>query len=192
MASTSFSFDGYYPMSSQPITMPQKSPDYLASFDPVDYRISSSPPEAPDSGTTSGITSYDPSAASSGSYAASASDFDGSSVGTSSIDLLEFMNERLQSSYDPTPMDTSLVQQAQASGQLNDKTRQLMDLQARTQQKFAEMQASFAEGIKTARDVQKDLDWTQKKVDELNFRAAEKYPEQYSLAQDRYPTSVDF
>jgi hypothetical protein len=24
------------------------------------------------------------------------------------------MNERLQSSYDPTPMDTSLVQQAQA------------------------------------------------------------------------------
>jgi hypothetical protein len=51
------------------------------------------------------------------------------------------------------------------SGQLNDKTRQLMELQARTQAKFAEMQASFAEGIKTARDVQKDLDWTQKKVE---------------------------
>jgi len=191
MASTSYSYDGYYPMSSQPIAMPQKSSDYLASYDPVDYRISSSPPEAPDSGTTSGITSYDPSAASA-SYAASASDFDGSSVGTSSIDLLEFMNEHLQSSYDPTPMDTSLVQQAQASGQLNDKTRQLLELQARAQQKFAEMQASFSEGIKTARDVQKDLEWTQKKVDELNYRAAEKYPEQYSMAQDRYPTSVDF
>jgi hypothetical protein len=40
-----------------------------------------------------------------------------------------------------------------------------MDLQARAQQKFAEMQASFAEGIKTARDVQKDLEWTQKKVE---------------------------
>ena len=73
MASTSFSFDGYYPMPSQPIAMPQKSSDYLAAFDTVDYRISGSPPEAPDSGTTSGITSYD-----------------------------------------PTPMDTSLVQQAQA------------------------------------------------------------------------------
>jgi hypothetical protein len=177
-------------MASQPITMPQKSSDYLATFDPVDYRISGSPLEAPDSGTTSGITSYDPSAASA-SYAASASDFDGSS-GTSSIDLLEFMNERLQSSYDPTPMDTSLVQQAQASGQLNDKTRQLLELQARAQQKFAEMQASFSEGIKTARDVQKDLEWTQKKVDELNYRAAEKYPDQYSLAQGRYPTSVDY
>jgi hypothetical protein len=113
MASTSFSFEGYYPMPSQPIAMPQKTPDYLAAYDTVDYRLSGSPPEAPDSGTTSGITSYDPSAASA-SYAASASDFDGSSVGTSSIDLLEFMNERLQTSYDPTPMDTSLVQQAQA------------------------------------------------------------------------------
>jgi biogenesis of lysosome-related organelles complex 1 subunit KXD1 len=112
MASTSYSYDGYYPMASQPIAMPQKSSDYMATYDPVDYQISSSPPEVPDSGTTSGITSYDPSAASA-SYAASASDFDGSS-GTSSIDLLEFMNERLQSSYDPTPMDTSLVQQAQA------------------------------------------------------------------------------
>jgi biogenesis of lysosome-related organelles complex 1 subunit KXD1 len=51
------------------------------------------------------------------------------------------------------------------SGTLNAKNRQLMELQARAQQKFAEMQASFAEGIKTARDVQKDLEWTQKKVE---------------------------
>jgi len=190
MASTSYSFEGYYPMPSQPISMPQKSSDYLSSYDAVDYRISGSPPEVAESGTTSGITSYDPSAASA-SYAASASDFDGSS-GTSSIDLLEFMNERLQSSYDPTPMDQSLCQQAQASGQLNDKTRQLMELQALAAQKFAEMQASFAEGIKTARDVQQNLEWTQKKVDSMNARAAEKYPEQYSLAQDRYPASVDY
>jgi len=54
------------------------------------------------------------------------------------------------------------------------------------------MQASFAEGIKTARDVQQNLEWTQKKVDSMNARAAEKYPEQYSLAQDRYPASVDY
>jgi hypothetical protein len=40
-----------------------------------------------------------------------------------------------------------------------------MELQARAQAKFAEMQASFSEGIKTARDVQKDLEWTQKKVE---------------------------
>jgi biogenesis of lysosome-related organelles complex 1 subunit KXD1 len=40
----------------------------------------------------------------------------------------------------------------------------LLELQALAQQQFAAMQASFAEGIKTAKEVQQDLDWTQKKV----------------------------
>jgi len=193
MSSTSFSYDGFYPTPSQPIAMPQKDTDtFYPSFSNTEYnQISSSPPEVPESVTTGGLASYDPSATST-SYAASASDYDASTSGTSSIDLLEFMNERLQSSYDPLPLDTTLVQQAQVSGQLNDKTRQLMELQALASQKFAAMQASFADGIKTARDVQKDLEWTQKKVDSLNKRAEEKYPEEFSLAQDRYPVSVDY
>jgi biogenesis of lysosome-related organelles complex 1 subunit KXD1 len=32
------------------------------------------------------------------------------------------------------------------------------------QQQFAAMQASFAEGMKTAKEVKRDLDWTSKKV----------------------------
>jgi hypothetical protein len=39
-----------------------------------------------------------------------------------------------------------------------------MELQALAQQRMAAMQASFSEGIKTAKEVQRDLDWTQKKV----------------------------
>jgi hypothetical protein len=52
-----------------------------------------------------------------------------------------------------------------SSGQLNDKTRQLMELQALAQQRFAAMQSQFSEGIKTAREVQSDLQWTQQKVE---------------------------
>jgi hypothetical protein len=37
-------------------------------------------------------------------------------------------------------------------------------LQALAQQQLAAMQASFADGIKTAKEVQNDLEWTQKKV----------------------------
>jgi biogenesis of lysosome-related organelles complex 1 subunit KXD1 len=56
--------------------------------------------------------------------------------------------------------------------------------------------------MKAARDVQRDLEWTQKKVkyaksisitlteltrnSALNARAAQKYPEQYRAARERY------
>jgi hypothetical protein len=104
---------GYQP--SQPISMPQKQsyqayPQYQ--HNPYS-RISGSPPEAPESVTTgSGVTSYDPSAASS-SYAGSASEYDSSSNGASSVDLLEYMHDRLSSTYNPMPLDRSLAQQAQ-------------------------------------------------------------------------------
>jgi biogenesis of lysosome-related organelles complex 1 subunit KXD1 len=39
-----------------------------------------------------------------------------------------------------------------------------MELQALAQQRFAAMQSSFTDGIKTAKEVQRDLDWTQKRV----------------------------
>lgn len=98
-------------MPSQPITMPSKDSTPMYSYGQTDYsRISSSPPEGTDT-ASSGGPSYDLSGLS-GSYAASASDYESSS-GLASIDLLDLMNERLQSSYDPIAMDQSLVQQAQ-------------------------------------------------------------------------------
>jgi hypothetical protein len=112
MASTSHSYD-FYPSPSHPITMPSKDSTPLYPYGQTDYsRLSSSPPEGTDT-ASSGGPSYDPSAIS-GSYAASAGDYESIlSEGVSSIDLLEFMNDRLQSSYDPLEMDKSLVQQTQ-------------------------------------------------------------------------------
>jgi len=50
------------------------------------------------------------------------------------------------------------------SGQLNAKTRQLMELQALAQSRLGAAQANFAQGMKTAKEVQRDLEWTQKRV----------------------------
>jgi biogenesis of lysosome-related organelles complex 1 subunit KXD1 len=47
---------------------------------------------------------------------------------------------------------------------MNAKTRQLLELQALAQQRFAAMQPMFADGIKSAKAVKKDLERTQKKV----------------------------
>ena len=100
--------------------MPQKSsyyaqPQYAQAHRQPYGRISASPPEAPESVTTSGVPSYVPSTTSS-SYAGSASDYDTSSSGgapTANVDMLDYMNDRLSGAFDPTPLDRGLAKQAQ-------------------------------------------------------------------------------
>lgn len=99
-----------YHQSSYPIQVPQK-PGYYYPPQHTYGRVSASPPEAPDSVTTSGVASYEPSAASS-NYAGSASDYE-STHGATSVDLLDYMGNRLNGSFDPMPLDRSLVKQAQ-------------------------------------------------------------------------------
>lgn len=100
------------PTSSLPVAVPGKNGHYTVPHASLYGRMSVSPPEAPESVTSSG-PSYDPSATS-GSYAASASDYDPSSNGSAtSIDLLEYMNDRLSGAVDPLPLDRSLAKQTQ-------------------------------------------------------------------------------
>ncbi|KAI7685126.1 hypothetical protein KC353_g20942 [Hortaea werneckii] len=101
------------------------------------------------------------------------------------------MNDRLSQTYNPLPMDHSLAKQTQMSGELNAKNRELQALQAQARARLAKTRANFAEGMKAAKDVQRDLEWTQKKVHALNARAARKHPEQYRAASERYPAPVD-
>lgn len=180
----------YYPSASLPINMPQKPGQYPAPAHHGYGRVSVSPPEAPESVTTSGVASYEPSATSS-SYAASASDYDSSGT-TTGVDLIEYIGDRMHGSFDPLPLDRSLAKQTQTSGQLNAKHRELLELQALAQRRLAGARANFADGMRAAKEVQKDLQWTQKRVDALNDRAARKYPEQYQAAQGRYPAPVDY
>lgn len=170
--------------------MPQKHGYYYAQPQHPYGRVSASPPEAPESVTTSGVQSYEPSAAPS-SYAGSASDYESSGT-TAGVDLMDYMGDRLHSSFDPTRLDRSLAKQAQASGELNAKHRELAELQALAQRRLASARTNFADGMRTAKEVQKDLQWTQKRVDALNERAARKYPQQYKSAQGRYPPPIDY
>lgn len=181
-------YHGYYPQHPSaplPISTPQK-PGYYYPHPQQHYgRVSGSPPELPESVTTSGVPSYEPSATSS-SYAGSASEYESTGT-TASVDLLDYMGDRLNSGFNPTGLDRGLAKQAQTSGELNAKHRELLELQALAQRRLAGARTSFAEGMKTAKEVQKDLQWTQKRVDALNERAARKYPQQYKAAQGRYP-----
>ncbi len=50
------------------------------------------------------------------------------------------------------------------SGELNAKNRELMELQALAQRRLKTSRANFADGMKAAKEVKKDLEWTQKRV----------------------------
>ena len=50
------------------------------------------------------------------------------------------------------------------SGELNAKQRELAELQALAQRRLKSTRANLADGVKAAKEVRKDLEWTQKRV----------------------------
>ncbi|ORY56873.1 uncharacterized protein BCR38DRAFT_414194 [Pseudomassariella vexata] len=127
---------------------------------------SASPPEDNDASVTSGVPSYGNS-----SYSANASTYADSSSGdwdstgsASGVDFNEYIHDRFAETFDPIPLDRSLASQAQTSGQLNNKQRELMELQAKAQARLAKSRARFQEGIQDAQEVRANLEWTSKKV----------------------------
>jgi len=50
------------------------------------------------------------------------------------------------------------------SGELNAKQRELAELQALAQRRLKSARANFADGAKAAKEVKRDLEWTQKRV----------------------------
>ncbi|KAI9714937.1 MAG: hypothetical protein M1812_006250 [Candelaria pacifica] len=179
-----------YYQTTLPINMSAKSPYYNTPHHASYGQVSMSPPEVSGSATTSGMHS-----ATSSSYAGSASgeyDSSGSSAAGSGVDLVELLNDRMTGTFDPLPLDRGLAKQAQTSGELNAKHRELMELQALAQRRLASTRANFADGMKAAKDVKKDLDWTQKRVSALKTKAERKYPKEYKTANNRYPAAVDY
>lgn len=56
-----------------------------------------------------------------------------------------------------------------SSGELNAKQREILELQALAQRRLKATQANFADGVRAAKEVKRDLDWTQKRVSYVLF-----------------------
>lgn len=57
-----------------------------------------------------------------------------------------------------------LIEFRNRSGELNAKQRELAELQALAQRRLKSTRANLADGMKAAKEVRRDLEWTQKKV----------------------------
>ncbi|KAL2265247.1 hypothetical protein VTJ83DRAFT_6347 [Remersonia thermophila] len=108
------------------------------------------------------------------------------------IDLHDYMHDRFAATFDPIALDRCTATQAQTSGHLNAKHRELLELQAKAQARLAQTRARFARGLEDAREVRNDLEWTQKKLESLKAKAAKKHPKEYSRARARYPSPDEY
>lgn len=104
---------------------------------------------------------------------------------------MDLLNDKLSHAYDPLPLDQSLVTQAKTSGALNAKHRELQALQQQARDRLASSRANFKEGLKAAREVRSDLEWTGKRVAQLKTKAAKKHPKHYARAESSYAMPVD-
>ncbi|KAI2617299.1 hypothetical protein GGS26DRAFT_596468 [Hypomontagnella submonticulosa] len=187
----------YYTASAVPI--PTKAEQYHQFYQSGGSNYSVSPSEEDDqrerdASVTSGVPSYGMSSTSNGaSYAtsyASGEYCDGSQSGASAsgVDFNEYMQNRFDDSFDPIPLDRSLARQAQTSGKLNNKHRELLEMQAAAQARLAKSRARFQQGLNDAREVHADLEWTSKKVSALKKKAEKKHAKEYQKARERYPS----
>ncbi|KAM3086472.1 hypothetical protein ACMFMG_000604 [Clarireedia jacksonii] len=179
----------YYQSSTLPIPVPSKG-QQVPYYTPQNTTYGVSPPEVAESVTTgSGMTAgYGNSTYTASSYAGSASgDYD-STASANGVDLQEYMQDRFSGAFDPLPLDRTLAVQAQTSGLLNAKHREIMDLQALAQQRIARTRARLAEGYQDAKEVKANLEWTQNRVSTLSKKVAKKHPKEYAQARARYPS----
>lgn len=196
------SYTTYYPEALPiPSSKAQYDYNYPSYYDESSYSVS--PPEGPETVASSssggaasyGTPSYGSSATAAGMYTASSHagscDYDSSQASANGIDLNEYMQDRFSEVFNPLPLDSCTVKQAQTSGHLNAKHRELLELQAKAQARLAKSRARFAQGLEDAREVRNDLEWTQKKVSTLKTKASKKHSKEYQKARARYPSPDD-
>jgi hypothetical protein len=109
---TYYQYQPYQPTGSLPVNVPSKvqQQPYVSRHSRTSSaysQLSASPPERPESISSTGAGLY---SSASSNYAGS--DYESSS-GATSVDLLDYMNDRLSQAYNPIPLDKNMARQAQ-------------------------------------------------------------------------------
>ncbi|KAK9237634.1 hypothetical protein V1525DRAFT_403333 [Lipomyces kononenkoae] len=110
---------------------------------------------------------------------------------TEDFSASEYVTDKILQAFDGMLLDRAVVVQAQSSGLLNAKARELEQLQELASTRLQQTRISYTEGMKVVREVQKDLKWVQRHVDALKKKVSEKYPEEYSEAREIIPEIIE-
>ncbi|KAK9463264.1 uncharacterized protein V1516DRAFT_667301 [Lipomyces oligophaga] len=141
--------------------------------------------------------SYFSDATSTSSYAGSDDDESDDETGAvqegeeEDFNSLDYISDRILQAFDAVLLDKAVVIQAQTSGLLNSTVRELQEAQEESKLKLKQTRAAFIEGLRTVREVQKDLKWVQRHVDRLKKKASVKYAKEYAEARELIPEIIE-
>ncbi|KAK9386843.1 hypothetical protein V1515DRAFT_580539 [Lipomyces mesembrius] len=110
---------------------------------------------------------------------------------TEEFSASEYVTDKILQAFDAMLLDRAVVVQAQSSGLLNAKARELQQLQELATTRLQQTRLSYTEGMKVVREVQKDLKWVQRHVDVLKKKIYAKHPEEYSEARELIPEIIE-
>ncbi|KAK9324234.1 hypothetical protein V1517DRAFT_318053 [Lipomyces orientalis] len=103
----------------------------------------------------------------------------------------DYVTDKILKAFDAMLLDRAVVVQAQSSGLLNAKARELQQLQELAGTRLQQTRLSYTEGMKVVREVQKDLKWVQRHVDVVKKKISTMYPEEYTEARELIPEIIE-
>ncbi|ODV95417.1 hypothetical protein PACTADRAFT_50143 [Pachysolen tannophilus NRRL Y-2460] len=145
--------------------------------DPSYYNINSSDSDllntTSDNDTDSGTTSNE-------------NEISNGNSGREEFDPVSYLIFSLQNSLNSIEMDKSIVKQSQLSGELNNKTKELLKSYKESQEKLKEFIVQFGHfKNEIIPNLEKDLAWSENKVKKLNKKLREHYPIEYEKSKDK-------
>ncbi|KAK5940296.1 hypothetical protein PMZ80_007716 [Knufia obscura] len=157
------------PQKTLPITMPTKT---STAYNAPVSRVAMSPPEISDTSTVySGRRS--------GTLSDISDDYESARYPTA-IDVMDELTDRMDKVSDYTKMDKAIARQAQTSGQLNSKQRELADMQAqlkarrqRTRVNFDDMMGEVAEARTNIKSARRTVEETKSRASKIDKDAYE-------------------
>lgn len=97
---------------------------------------------------------------------------------------VDFLNETITSALDPSKLDRVIVIQAQTSGIVHAKSKEIQQLQEEATKKLAELRTKFTKGINIAKQVSRDLEWAHRHTQSLIKKTRMNHPIEYTQAEE--------
>lgn len=122
-----------------------------------------------------------------GSTTSSVSSYAGSAESYSKEEFspVDYLTDTLMSAMDASQLDRVIVIQAQTSGMVNAKSKEIIKLQEKAIQRLEQLKVSFAKGVKISKQVEKDLEWAHKHTQALMKKTRLKYPIEFTQAEEK-------
>ncbi|SMN19001.1 similar to Saccharomyces cerevisiae YGL079W KXD1 Putative protein of unknown function [Maudiozyma saulgeensis] len=101
------------------------------------------------------------------------------------IDISKYIFDSLTHAIEEVDFSETLALQTRISGTINFKSLELKDLIDKTQERLLTLRQRYESGVVVSNKLKENLDYSRKKIDEINSMLGTEYPIEYNQARDK-------